>query len=55
MIPPIVRLTDSQIQLVDDVVSKVLHAIQNGGCVGKQIGPGWLRVDKQALFPDLDI
>ena len=34
---PIVRLTDSQIQLVDEVISKVPHAIQHGVCVGKQI------------------
>lgn len=55
LIPSIVRLTDSQIQFADHVISQVLHSVQHCWRVGKQIGTGWLRFDEQTLILDLNI
>jgi transposase len=54
-IPPLVRLTDSQIQLADCVVTEILDALEHGWRVRKEVGPARLTINQQPTFPDLHI
>ena len=48
LMPLLVRLTDSEVEMADGVVSKVSHCIEDAGSVLEEVGPAWLPIDHQA-------
>jgi len=50
LMPLLVRLTDSQVQVYDGVLADVADRIHHGLRVWEQVGSGWLTIDQKALF-----
>jgi hypothetical protein len=55
LMPLLVRLTDSQVDVADGVVSEVLDRIHHGRRISKQVSSGRLTIDQEALLPNLHI
>jgi cell division septation protein DedD len=55
LMPLLVRLTDSEIEVIDGVVPQILDRIEDGFCVPKEISPCWLSIDEEALLPDVHV
>jgi IstB-like ATP binding protein len=55
LMPLLVRLINSQIELADGVLSEVPDGIQDSRSVSEQIGSGRLAIGQEALLPDLHI
>ena len=55
LMPLLVRLTDSEIEVTDGVVPQIAHPIEDGLCVPEEISPRWLLVDQEALLSDLHV
>lgn len=55
LIPLLVRLTDSQIELADGVVSKSTDRLDDRSGVLEQVCPGRLLIDKEALPSNLHV
>ena len=53
--PLLVRLTDSQVEMTDGVVSQVTNRVHHAMRVLEQVGSGRLTIDHEALLPDLHI
>ena len=53
--PLLVRLTDSEIKVVDGVVAQVSDGVENGGGVLEEVGSAGLPIDQKPLLPDLHI
>src|ERR1700681_972257 len=55
LMPLLVRLTDSQVEMTDGVVSQVTNCVHHAMRVLEQVGSGRLTIDHEALLPDLHI
>lgn len=55
LMPLLVRLTDSQVDVADGMVSEVADRIHHGRRISEQVGSGRLTIDQKALLPDLHI
>ncbi len=55
LMPLLVRLTDSQVDVADGMVSEVADRIHHGRRISEQVGSGRLTIDQEALLPDLHI
>lgn len=55
LMPLLVRPTDSEIEAVDHVVSKISNSLQDVFCVAEEIRAIGLPIHHQPLFPDLHI
>ena len=53
--PLLVRLTDSEVKVIDGVVAQVSDCVENGRGVLEEVGSAGLSIDEQALLPDLHI
>ena len=53
--PLLVRLTNSEIEAIDLVVSQGLHAIEDCGGVVEEVGSAGLAIHEELSFPDLHV
>ena len=53
--PLLVRLTDSEIEMIDLVGSQGLHAIEDRGGVVEEVGSAGLSIHEELSFPDLHV
>lgn len=51
--PLLVRLTDSQVDAIDNMVSQVSDGVDDDGRVLEEVGPVGLAIDEKPLSPDL--
>ena len=55
LMPLLVRLTDSEVQLIDGALSQTSKCIEDRRGVLEEVGSSRLSIDEQALLPDLHI
>ena len=55
LMPLLVRLIDSEIEVIDGVVPQISDRIEDGFRVPEEISPCWLSIDEKALLPDLHV
>ena len=55
LMPLLVRLTNSEVEAVDDVVPQVSDCIEDCSGVLEEVSSSRLSIDEQALLPDLHI
>ena len=55
LMPPLVRLTDSEIEAIDLVVSQGLYAIEDCGGAIEEVGSAGLAIHEELSFPDLHV
>jgi hypothetical protein len=53
--PLLVRLTDSEVQVIDGALPQTSDCIEDGCGVLEEVGSSRLSIDEQALLPDLHI
>jgi hypothetical protein len=53
LMPLFVRLTNSQIEMTDGMVSQVLNAVDDGSRILEQVRAAGLSIDEEAFLPDL--
>jgi len=53
--PLLVRLTDSEVQVIDGALPQTSDSIEDGCGVLEEVGSSRLSIDEQALLPDLHI
>ena len=53
--PLLVRLTDSEVQVIDGALSQTSDCIEDGRGVLEEVSSSRLSIDEQALLPDLHI
>ena len=53
--PPLVRLTDSEVEVADGVVPQVSDGIEDGRDVLEKVSSGRLLIQQETLLPDLHI
>jgi hypothetical protein len=53
--PLLVRLTNSQIEMADSMVSQVPDAVDDGSRILEQVRAAGLSIDEEAFLPDLDV
>ena len=53
--PLLVRLTDSEVEVIDGVVSQVADRIDDDGSVSEQVGAVGLAIHEKPFLPDLDV
>ena len=51
----LVRLTDSEVEVIDGVTPQASDRIEDRRGVLEQVGSGWLPIDEQALLSDLHV
>jgi hypothetical protein len=55
LMPLVVRLTDSEIKVVDCVLAQASPGVEDGRAVLEEVGPAGLPVHQEPLLPDLHI
>ena len=55
LMPLLVRLTDSQVDAIDNMVSQVADRVDDDGRVLEEVGPVGLAIDEKPLSPDLHV
>src|SRR3954451_10978900 len=55
LMPLLVRLTHSQIEMIDGMVSQVSDAVNDGRRILEQVRAAGLSIHEEALLPDLDV
>ena len=53
--PLLVRLTDSEVQVIDGALPQTSDCIEDGCGVLEEVSSSRLSIDEQALLPDLHI
>ena len=53
--PLLVRLTNSQVEMADGVVSQVPDTVDDGSRILEQVRAAGLSIHEEALLPDLDV
>ena len=53
--PLLVRLTDSEVEVIDGVISQVADGIDDEGGIPEQVGTVGLAIHQEPLLPDLDV
>ena len=53
--PPLVRLTDSEVELTDGVIPQASDGIEDGRSVLEKVSSCWLLIQQETLLPDLHI
>ena len=53
--PLLMRLTDSEVEAIDGVVSQASDRIENEWCVLEEVSSSRLLIDEEALLPDLHV
>jgi hypothetical protein len=51
----LVRLTDSEVDAIDGMLSQALDCIDDGGGILKEVSSGRLLIDQEAFLPDLHV
>ena len=55
LMPLLVRLTDSEVQVIDGALPQTSDCIEDGCGVLEEVSSSRLPIDEQALLPDLHI
>jgi len=55
LIPLLVRLTDSEVEVAYGMIAEVSDSVENGGRVREKVSAGRLLIDQEPLLSDLHI